>query len=343
MLSSTIPMAPAEVRIEFGAWSDIGKVRPSNQDQYLIARLRKSVDVLAASLPPEECSPLVTREGYLFLVADGMGGHAGGDRASALVVREAITHVVETAKWFFRLDDPDEEVRLRLLRESLEKVDRKLIEEGKNDPALTGMGTTLTALSILGADGFIVHVGDSRAYLFRDSVLEQLTRDHTVVQELVRQGLISAEDARTHRLRHVLTNVLGGKPGVEGEIVKLRLADGDRILLMHGRAVRVGSGRPDWRNSRNTSLPGGSLPRPRCSRLDSGRPRQRHGGFGRLYYTRSATVAAAPLGPRCFNQTASPCTRGITVSLRPNNRPLPGNPLKPFIAIPWSGRCNKAR
>src|ERR1019366_6765212 len=107
MLSSTIPMAPAEVRIEFGAWSDIGKVRPSNQDQYLIARLRKSVDVLAASLPPEECSPLVTREGYLFLVADGMGGHAGGDRASALVVREAITHVVETAKWFFRLDDPD--------------------------------------------------------------------------------------------------------------------------------------------------------------------------------------------------------------------------------------------
>jgi protein phosphatase len=204
----------------------------------LIARLRKSVDVLTSSLPPEQCSPLVTRDGYLFLVADGMGGHAGGDRASSFVVQEAITHVVETAKWFFRLDDPDEEVRLRLLRESLEKVDRRLIEAGKNDPALAGMGTTLTALSILGDDGFIVHVGDSRAYLFRDGALEQLTRDHTLVQELVRQGLLSPEAARTHRLRHVLTNVLGGMPGVEGEIVKLRLADGDRLLLctdgLHG-------------------------------------------------------------------------------------------------------------
>jgi PPM family protein phosphatase len=238
MLPSTASTAPFDVRIEFGAWSDIGKVRPTNQDQYLVARLRKSVDVLAASLPPEQCAPLVTHDGYLFLVADGMGGRAGGDRASSLVVQEAITHVVETAKWFFRLDDPDEEVRLRLLRESLEKVDRKLIEEGKNDPALAGMGTTLTALSVLGADGFIVHVGDSRAYLFRAGALEQLTRDHTMVQELVRQGLISSEDARTHRLRHVLTNVLGGVPGVAGEIVKLRLADGDRVLLctdgLHG-------------------------------------------------------------------------------------------------------------
>ena len=79
------------------------------------------------------------------------------------MVREAITHALETAKWFFRLDDPDEEVRLRLLREALERVDWKLIEEARNDPTLAGMGTTLTALSILGADGFIVHVGDSRA------------------------------------------------------------------------------------------------------------------------------------------------------------------------------------
>ncbi len=235
MLPST---NPADMRMEFGAWSETGTVRPSNQDQYLIARLRKSVDVLAASLPPEQCSPFVTRGGYLFLVADGMGGHSGGEHASALVVREAVRHVVETAKWFFQLDDPDEEVRLRLLREGLEKVDGMLIEDGRNDPALAGMGTTLTGISILGAEAFIVHVGDSRAYLFRDGKLEQLTQDHNVAQELVRQGLIRPEEARTHRLRHVLTNVLGGKPGVEGEIVKVRLADGDRLLLctdgLHG-------------------------------------------------------------------------------------------------------------
>lgn len=238
MLTSTVPPAPAGVRLEFGARSDVGKVRPSNQDRYLIARLCKSVEVLAANLPPEQGLPPVAREGYLLLVADGMGGYSGGERASALVAREAITHVLETAKWFFRLDDPDEEVRLRLLREGLEKVDGMLIEDGRNEPALAGMGTTLTALSILGAEAFIVHVGDSRAYLFRDGKLEQLTQDHTVAQELVRQGLIRPEEARTHRLRHVLTNVLGGKPGVEGEVVKLSLADGDRLLLctdgLHG-------------------------------------------------------------------------------------------------------------
>ena len=161
-----------------------------------------------------------------------------GKSPAPLVIREAITHVLETAKWFFQLDDPDEDVRLRLLREALERVDRKLIEEGENNPALAGMGTTLTALSILGADGFIVHVGDSRAYLFRDGALEQQTRDHTVAEELVRRGLMPPQEGRTHRLRHALTNVLGGKPGVEGEVVKLRLADGDRLLLctdgLHG-------------------------------------------------------------------------------------------------------------
>jgi serine/threonine protein phosphatase PrpC len=126
--------------------SRIGYRQQLLQEQRYEKSLQPSVQEMRER---EQCSPLVTREGYLFLVADGMGGHAGGDRASSFVVQEAITHVMETAKWFFRLDDPDEDVCLRLLREVLEKVDRKLIEEGKNDPALAGMGTTLTALSII--------------------------------------------------------------------------------------------------------------------------------------------------------------------------------------------------
>ncbi len=237
-LPAEAPTAPADVRMEFAGRTHIGKVRPNNEDQFLIARLHKSVDVLAASLPPERDPHLLQREGHLLLVADGMGGAAAGEVASAIVVREAITHVVETAKWFFRLDDPDERVRLRLLREALERVDRRLITEGEKDPALAGMGTTLTAASLLGAEAFLVHVGDSRAYLFHGGKLEQLTRDHTIGQELVRRGLMPPEEARTHRLRHVLTNVLGGKPGVEGEVLKLVLADGDRLLLctdgLHG-------------------------------------------------------------------------------------------------------------
>ena len=222
---------PPTLRIAFGAQTHFGKVRPNNEDQYLIVRACKSLEILSTSLPVEQLHQLPDREGYCLLVADGMGGHAGGELASALVVNEALAHIVETAKWFFRLDDPDENVRLRLLRESLERMDEKLIDQARKDPALTGMGTTLTAASIVGADAFLVHVGDSRAYLLRAGKLEQLTRDHTRAQDMVERGLLRPEEARTTRLRHVLTNVLGGIPGVEGEILKFRLLDGDRLLL----------------------------------------------------------------------------------------------------------------
>jgi protein phosphatase len=140
--------------------------------------------------------------------------------------------VLQTAKWFFRLDDPDENVRMRLLREGLERIDRKLIAEAKADPSLEGMGTTLTAASSIGTDLFLVHVGDSRAYLYRQGKLAQLTRDHTLIQKLVDSGLLTPEQAKTHKLRNVLTNVLGGgEPGVVADIHRLQLADGDRLLL----------------------------------------------------------------------------------------------------------------
>jgi protein phosphatase len=222
---------PVEVRLECGAQTHVGKVRSNNEDQFLIVRLRKALDVLLTSLPGEQCARLFERTGSVLLVADGMGGHAAGEHASAVVVTETVNHFLETAKWFFKLDDPDEQVRLRLLREGLERVDRQLIEEAEHNPALEGMGTTLTGATVIGAEAFIVHVGDSRAYLYRNGHLEQLTKDHTLVQEMVDRGLLRPEEAKTHRLRHMLSNVIGGMRGVAGEVVKLRLADGDRLLL----------------------------------------------------------------------------------------------------------------
>jgi protein phosphatase len=220
-----------KVRVEFGARTDIGKKRPNNEDQFLIVRLTKSMEVLSSSLPEDDDSRLPDRVGYLMLVADGMGGRAAGERASALAVQETKHHLLQTARWFFRLDDPDEAVRLRLLREALERLDRKILEEGEGNAALAGMGTTLTVASSIGAEVFIVHVGDSRAYLFHEGELEQLTTDHTLAQHMVDAGLLGAEEAKSHRLRHVLTNVVGGVPGVKGEVQKLLLVDGDRLLL----------------------------------------------------------------------------------------------------------------
>jgi protein phosphatase len=233
--STIVPPAPgagsARVRVEIAARTEVGKVRPNNEDQYLVARLVKVLEVLATSLPDDPRPALPDPEGYLMLVADGIGGSAGGERASALAVEAAKTHVLRTAKWFFRLDDPDEEVRIRRLRETLEELDRRIIAEAEADPSLHGMGTTLTTASSIGAEAFIVHVGDSRAYLFRQGRLKQVTQDHTFAQFLLETGYLRPEEVRTHRARHVLTNALGGHRGVRAEMHKLHLADGDRLLL----------------------------------------------------------------------------------------------------------------
>jgi protein phosphatase len=211
--------------------SDVGKVRHNNEDHFLVCRLRKSLEVLDTNVDEARDGRNSEREGYILLVADGMGGVAGGERASALVVQGVKRHLIETSKWFFSLEDPDENVRIRLLRETLERLDGELIEEAKNNPSLTGMGTTMTAAAIIDGAAFIVHVGDSRVYLLRDDAIEQLTRDHTVAQQLLDAGLLKPEEMKSNRLRHVLTNSLGGTRGVRGEIVKLHLRDGDRLLF----------------------------------------------------------------------------------------------------------------
>jgi protein phosphatase len=217
--------------VEVGALTHTGKVRPNNEDQFLVARLTKTFQVLSTSLPADAVPDLPEPEGYLLLVADGIGGAAAGEHASAVAVQDVIRHMVQTAKWFFTLDDPNEEARLQAVRDGLDRLDRQLVQEAQDNPVLAGMGTTLTAATIVGADLFIVHVGDSRAYLFRQGRLEQVTRDHTLAQTMVDAGWLGAEEARKSRMRSVLTNALGGQRGVQGEIHKVPLTDRDRILL----------------------------------------------------------------------------------------------------------------
>ena len=219
------------VQVDFGAMSHVGKVRQNNEDQFLAVRLKKSLEVLQGTLPAEEDVLLPDLEAYAFLVADGIGGAEAGERASAFVVREAKKHLLYTSKWFFHLEDPDNEVRLRLIRESLERLDRVLIQKAKQDPTLSGMGSTLTATFSIGLDLLVVQVGDSRAYLYRAGHLEQLTRDQTMVQDLIDDGLLDPEEAKIHRTRHVLTNAIGGMPGVYGEVFNVQLDHGDRLLL----------------------------------------------------------------------------------------------------------------
>jgi protein phosphatase len=225
--------AGPRVRVEVAGRTDAGKVRSNNEDHFLVARLAKSMTICATSLPGEDGETRFSgEEGYLMVVADGMGGAAAGERASALAVASVEGFVLNTLKWFLHLGRQEEGTLFEELRQGLERADQAVVERARADASLRGMGTTVTMAYSVGTDLFLVHAGDSRAYLFHDGTLEQLTSDHTLVQVLVSGGVITPEAARHHRNRHVVTNVVGGpREGVFAEIHKLTVADGDVLLL----------------------------------------------------------------------------------------------------------------
>jgi protein phosphatase len=224
--------SPPRVTIKFGALTDPGKVRGKNEDHFVVARLSKSMRVCKTSLPGEGDVHLPEEDGYLIVVADGMGGAAAGERASALAVGSIEAFVLNTLKWFLEPSGGDDDELTEQLRRSLERADRTVMERAASNPAFHGMGTTLTMAFSVATDLFIVHAGDSRAYLFRNGKLQKLTSDHTLVQALIDAGAISPEDAKHHCRRNVVTNVVGGpSEGVDAEIHKLSLRDGDTLLI----------------------------------------------------------------------------------------------------------------
>jgi len=226
------------VQVEFGSATHVGKVRQTNEDSFVIFSLSRHFENLQSNLPPEQIPALFREVSYVMAVADGMGGTEGGEVASALALRAAVTAILNAPSWTLRFDQLN--FREQLIAQTLERglgyfkaahqAILRLAEGG--GPMVNRMGTTLTATYSSGHDLFVMHIGDSRAYLFRNGQLHLLTRDHTLVQDLLEAGKISAEEAAHHRLGHVLTRALSAQSNeVKIEIGSLRLEDGDLILL----------------------------------------------------------------------------------------------------------------
>jgi PPM family protein phosphatase len=183
-----------------------------------------------------EDSLLCNNELSLFAVADGMGGHLGGERASRMAV-EILEREIEKARREGTLATAaanagnEADPVGALLRQAVIEADRSIYETALANPALAGMGTTLTALLFDGDHLYMGHVGDSRAYLYRDGRARQLTEDHSWIQEQVRAGLISAEEARESRFRNIITRSVGFEPSVEPDLTALSVQAGDCFVI----------------------------------------------------------------------------------------------------------------
>jgi serine/threonine protein phosphatase PrpC len=225
------PSPSSAVEVTAFGITDPGKKRSRNEDQFLIAELSKSMRIRQTSLPEPELR-VGHEHAHLFLVADGMGGAHAGERASALAVAAIEQFTLNTFKWFFRADSAEAHEALREFQNALHQADARILDEAAEHPELSGMGTTVTMALQVGAQLCVVHAGDSRAYLHHQGELLQLTKDHTVVADMVRNGTIREDEARRHPLRHVITNVIGGNdPGVKVEAHIAEIGAGDRLVL----------------------------------------------------------------------------------------------------------------
>jgi protein phosphatase len=222
--------ASVQVAVDLGAATHAGLVRPNNEDSFLVARADRSLETLLTNLSAGEVPAWAAERSYGLVVADGMGGHAAGEVASHRALRAVVEHVLATADWVMRdVADHSEQIEKRMA-ERFAAADMAVQDEASRNPRLAGMGTTMTLAVSNGANLFLGHVGDSRAYLLRGGKLRVLTRDHSFAQALVEAGDISQEDAATHRLRNVLLRNVGGGTA-QADIRHLPLENGDQLLL----------------------------------------------------------------------------------------------------------------
>lgn len=221
------------LNVDLGAVSHQGLVRESNQDSYLVMKFGRSLETLMTTLDEDLFEQNYFMIGYGLLVADGMGGMAGGDVASRLALSKLIELIVDTSDWTLALQrQTDVMTVLERMTERFFQVDNILRREADNDHTLQGMGTTLTVAGALGSDLIIGHVGDSRAYLMDRDKLTQLTTDHTLAQALIDAGVANPDDPASRSMRHVLTAAVGSLGDqVNPQVQRIKIRSGDKLLL----------------------------------------------------------------------------------------------------------------
>ena len=205
-------LAPAEAlravpRATVAGKTDLGRVRENNEDKFEFY------------VPEDE--RVLASKGAVYLVCDGMGGHAAGQIASEMACKTFIDVYVNHPG-----DSP-----VTAMTTAVVAANRFVFENAKNNPQRKGMGTTLSALILKQDEAFTVQVGDSRVYRLRDGALEQLTHDHTWTDEAIRAGVITPDEAKNHQYKHVITRAVGTEAQVVPEVTKFDLRAGDLFMV----------------------------------------------------------------------------------------------------------------
>src|SRR5215203_3668078 len=223
----------SSLKVDLGASSHPGHVRENNEDSYLVMRFGRSLENVLTNLEDELLEQNYAMRGYGILVAEGMGGAAGGEVASRFALGKLVDLIIDTSDWTLSLQRrEDVKTVLRRMTERFLEIDDTLRKEADRDHSWRGMGTTLTVAGVLGNDLVIGHVGDSRAYLLRDTDLKQLTTDHTLAQALIDAGVANRDDPASRSMRHVLTAAVGSLGEKDVPQVQLfKLSDEDQLLL----------------------------------------------------------------------------------------------------------------
>jgi serine/threonine protein phosphatase PrpC len=196
-----------QLRLDVAQLTDVGRKREHNEDN------------MAYHIPPEE--EVMVQKGALFIVADGMGGHAAGEVASEI----AVDTISDTY-----YQDNDDDVAASLLH-AIKRANASIHQRAAENMLRSGMGTTCVTAVLRGDMAYIANVGDSRAYLVRGGNVKQVSQDHSWVAEQVRAGLLSEDQARTHAQRNVITRCLGTQSDVEIDVFTERLQEGDSLVL----------------------------------------------------------------------------------------------------------------
>jgi protein phosphatase len=228
--AGTAARKPRDEEVEFFGTTHPGKVRQDNQDHYLVSTLHKTARVRATSLPNPELFELPSQRIASFgMVADGVGGHHGGETASRAAVETIAEYVKETMNAFYSADENDPDAFLRSLRHAAETCHAAVLERGRAS-GQPSAATTLTLYVAVWPALYTLHVGDSRLYLYRRRTLRQLTRDQTMAQDLVDAGAFPRDIAAKSPLAHVLTSAIGGTEAT-ADVARTELEWGDVLLL----------------------------------------------------------------------------------------------------------------